>query len=178
MLSLLKFKKSMFTGVLDGGKNEVFLGGTRLKKFMDSVEGATGSMGDSSTPPDGNGVEQVSRPSADAADSTSSQSKSRGPAQSNQATSSEKQASPSLQPQALGDLLTAGAAFLDQLGKTLSQADSSKPDAASSAMSRIISRDESTGQTYLKLPLPQGDAMQSLVGLLKTVATSLQKPQP
>ncbi|HIQ20778.1 MAG TPA: hypothetical protein EYH34_06045, partial [Planctomycetes bacterium] len=44
MLSLLGFKKAMFSGVLDGGKDEVFLGKTRLKRFMESVEKATGSI--------------------------------------------------------------------------------------------------------------------------------------
>ena len=41
MLSLLTFKRGMFAGVLDGGTNEVFLGGSRLKRFMESVEKAT-----------------------------------------------------------------------------------------------------------------------------------------
>ena len=30
--------------MLDGGESEVFLGGTRLKRFMESVEKATGSI--------------------------------------------------------------------------------------------------------------------------------------
>jgi superfamily II DNA or RNA helicase len=46
MLSLLAFKKSLFAGVLDGGDNEVFLNGTRLSRFMESVEEATGAMGE------------------------------------------------------------------------------------------------------------------------------------
>ena len=37
ILSLLAFKKSLFAGALDGGDNEVFLGGTRLAKFMAGV---------------------------------------------------------------------------------------------------------------------------------------------
>lgn len=41
MLSVLEFKRSLFAGVLDGGENEVFLGGSRLSKFMDSVEAVT-----------------------------------------------------------------------------------------------------------------------------------------
>ncbi len=41
MLSVLKFKKSLFTGALDGGEKEVFLGGSRLTRFMETVEKAT-----------------------------------------------------------------------------------------------------------------------------------------
>ena len=44
MLSVLKFKKSLFAGVLDGGEKEVFLGGSRLTKFMETVEKATAAI--------------------------------------------------------------------------------------------------------------------------------------
>ena len=38
MLSVLGFKRSLFAGVLDGGEREVFLGGSRLTRFMESVQ--------------------------------------------------------------------------------------------------------------------------------------------
>src|SRR3990172_1172181 len=41
MLSVLKFKKSLFAGVLDGGESSVFLGGSRLTRFMETVEKTT-----------------------------------------------------------------------------------------------------------------------------------------
>jgi hypothetical protein len=41
MLNLLKFKTSLFRGILDGGDKNVSLGGSRLKRFMESVETAT-----------------------------------------------------------------------------------------------------------------------------------------
>jgi len=44
MLGVLKFKKSLFAGVLDGGEKEIFLGGSRLTKFMESVEKTTSSI--------------------------------------------------------------------------------------------------------------------------------------
>jgi len=45
MLSVLAFKKSLFAGVLDGGAAEVFMHGTRLSKFMESVDQVTGAIG-------------------------------------------------------------------------------------------------------------------------------------
>ncbi|HUG23968.1 DEAD/DEAH box helicase [Piscinibacter sp.] len=45
MLSVLAFKKSLFAGVLDGGESEIFMQGTRLSKFMESVDQVTGAMG-------------------------------------------------------------------------------------------------------------------------------------
>jgi superfamily II DNA or RNA helicase len=44
MLGVLKFKKSLFAGVLDGGEKEVFLGGSRLTKFMETVEKTTANI--------------------------------------------------------------------------------------------------------------------------------------
>src|SRR5205823_12373736 len=44
MLSVLKFKKSLFAGALDGGDKEVFLGGSRLTRFMETVEKTTSSI--------------------------------------------------------------------------------------------------------------------------------------
>lgn len=41
ILDLQKFKRSLFAGVLDGGADEVRLGGTRLQQFMNGVEKAT-----------------------------------------------------------------------------------------------------------------------------------------
>ncbi len=45
MLARLGFKRSLFAGVLDGGEREVFLGGSRLTRFMESVEQATAQPG-------------------------------------------------------------------------------------------------------------------------------------
>lgn len=41
MLSVLQFKKSLFAGVLDGGAKDIFMGGSRLTKFMETVEATT-----------------------------------------------------------------------------------------------------------------------------------------
>ena len=41
MLAVLKFKKSLCAGVLDGGESTVFLGGSRLTRFMETVEKTT-----------------------------------------------------------------------------------------------------------------------------------------
>jgi len=52
ILGVLAFKKSLFAGVLDGGESEVFMQGTRLSKFMESVEKVSQGMGDAQTDDD------------------------------------------------------------------------------------------------------------------------------
>ena len=46
ILGLLKFKRSMFSGVLDKGDNEVFMGTTKFNRFMKTVEKAAESLED------------------------------------------------------------------------------------------------------------------------------------
>ncbi len=41
MLTVLRFKKSLFAGVLDGGETEVFLGKSRLGRLLEDVESVT-----------------------------------------------------------------------------------------------------------------------------------------
>ena len=55
MLGVLAFKTSLFAGVLDGGDSEVFLQGTRLSKFMESVEQVAGAMGEADADDDRTG---------------------------------------------------------------------------------------------------------------------------
>ncbi|MBI5873559.1 MAG: DEAD/DEAH box helicase [Candidatus Omnitrophica bacterium] len=38
MLSILKFKKALFAGVLDGGEDSIFIGKSRLSAFMESIQ--------------------------------------------------------------------------------------------------------------------------------------------
>ena len=44
MLAVLQFKKSLFAGVLDKGQDSVFIGKSRLSKFLESVEELTGDV--------------------------------------------------------------------------------------------------------------------------------------
>jgi SNF2 family DNA or RNA helicase len=66
MLSVLAFKKSLFAGVLDGGAHEVFLQGTRLSKFMESVEKVTGAMGEDEADDQAEAATQAAEPAVPA----------------------------------------------------------------------------------------------------------------
>ena len=64
MLSLLAFKSSLFAGVLDGGEQDVFMQGTRLSRFMESVEHAAGAMGEADADADADSVGEASAAAA------------------------------------------------------------------------------------------------------------------
>jgi superfamily II DNA or RNA helicase len=148
MLGLLAFKKSMFAGVLDGGDNEVFLGGTRLNQFMQSVEKATGAIPEKMpAEPDRIASREQSKPA--------------------------KQQPPDSTPReaAWADILSSGMSLLEKISGALSVG---KPQKGSSAKSVALPRgllatDESTGKPYLKLPLPKPELLEKITDLLESV---------
>ena len=147
MLSLLSFKQSMFSGVLDGGEDEVFLGGTRLKRFMESVDKATGTIPESmprQAETGGNG-DRIEEKTSDA----------------------EMEQERSEPDQAWNDILSAGLTFLDKVGQTLlgQEARQGKPGAGGPA-GLEIETDKATGQQHLRLPMPRKETIQGFADLL------------
>jgi hypothetical protein len=141
MLSLLAFKSAMFSGVFDNGQDEVFMGGSRLKLFMESVEKVTGSIPQP--------MPQEPEPAAAA--------EAAAPVRP-----SEPAATP--QEQLWTDVVTAGMSLLDKLGQAVTAGKTGKqPGAGPGLPGGIVSRDEQTGQPYLKLPMPEPETMQKIV---------------
>jgi len=157
MLSLLSFKQSLFSGVLDKGKDEVFLGGTRLKRFMDSVDKATtaipGAMPQQDkSGGDGDGTEEEIPAAA----------KSKGIAEATQE-------------QGWDDLVSTGLSFLDKLGRALFDEKEQPRKAGPRAFSGLrIETDKATGQRHLKLPMPKKEAIQGIADLLKELSNKLR----
>jgi len=163
MLALLGFKKSLFAGVLDGGQDEVFMGGTRLKQFMESVEKVTSAIPQPmpiEAPPPAGGEEP-------AADEDELPADGRG---QRKRAAAAAEAPPSESPWT--DVLAAGMTLLEKLTQTLSTsaATGEKPAGQESARlvlpESLLARDDPQGQPYLKLPLPNPEVLQQLGGLL------------
>jgi len=149
MLSLLSFKQSLFSGVLDKEKDEVFLGGTRLKRFMDSVDKATGAIPEP--------MPQQAEAGGDG-DYTG---------QEVSVETKEKEMSETVQQQAWDDLVSIGLSFLDKLGRTLLGEKGQSQQPGSKAFSGLkIETDKSTGQRHLKLPIPKKEILQGIANLL------------
>jgi superfamily II DNA/RNA helicase len=152
MLSLIKFKRSLFAGVLDGGESEVFLGGTRLNRFMESVETATGSV-----PPamPASEPEAVERREASGGDGAVREIGAGG-----ESPTSAREA-------AWSELAVAGMAFVEKLGRALSTSESGAGAAAS-----LLERDERTGRAYLKIPAPEPEVLLKFAEMLGRLAGS------
>ena len=146
MLSVLAFKQSLFAGVLDGGTNEVFLGGTRLKRFMDSVDKVTQAI--PAAMPSEEKVEQESDKAAE--ESMVVPATPAGPNWDN--------------------LLSAGLTLLTKLSGTLSGG-VKMPGGAGAGLK--IETDESTGQRHLRLPVPSQEVLRDIAGFLTQLAEKL-----
>lgn len=164
MLNLLGFKKAVFAGVLDGGQQEVFMGGTRLKQFMESVEKATDSIPRPmplELPPgtDGEG-EEVGEPAP-----------RRGGRREVEETAEARPEPQRRSPEAVWtDVAAAGMSLLDKLSQALTAGGHAatgegKPSSLQ-LPSGLIVRDESGGQPYLKLPVPKPEVLQQFAGLV------------
>lgn len=140
MLSVLKFKKSLFSGALDGGEKEIFFGGSRLKRFMETVEKATTQI---PAPP----------PAEEPAEPDPAPARAPAPA-------AEPVEEPVPTPAGPWDgLLRAGLSFLEQL----SSAHGGQPGRGATPAASLVRRDEKTGQNYLHLPMPSAEVIEQLV---------------
>lgn len=150
MLSVLAFKSSMFAGVLDDGQAEVFLGGSKMKKFMEAVEHVSGAIEPSkpAPPPE----DDVDLPADEASPATAMP--------------------PAPQPEAWNALFTMGAELLTRFGQSL-QAPKSGAQAAA-PLSRLLSRNDTTGQPELRIPLPDPETADKIAGLLSGIGDVLK----
>ncbi len=168
MLALLDFKRSMFSGVLDGGQDEVFLGGSRLSRFMETVEKATGSI-PPQEPAALAGPADGRREALGDGRAAAARRQLEGPGRGALEPSVE------VAPQeAWGELLAAGMSFLEKLGQAA--AGGTHPSRRSGQQAgppalppQLVERDETTGRPCLKLPLPEPDVMAKLADALTTL---------
>ena len=138
MLSLLRFKKSLFAGVLDGGETEVFLGKGRLDRFMESIERVTAEIQPvpvAAEPPANAGPPEGGVPAA-------------GP---------PALAEPLVEP--LARLLESGVGFLKQLEAALPAETDPGGNGRKSTVRRIEARQDADGSTFLAVPMPSREAV-------------------
>ncbi len=179
MLSVLAFKSSLFAGVLDGGAAEIFLQGTRLSQFMESVEKVAGAMGEADaeveppTPWANAEADMDSPPSATAAPAaaaaaanTDARGTEPGAPFEDVSIEAANLSQESQVPQAPDApaapdpwvaILDAGAALLQGLANARGAA-----GAAPGSPPFTIERDPVTGQASVRLPLPDPAVLQRL----------------
>jgi hypothetical protein len=174
MLSVLKFKKSLFAGVLDGGDKDVFLGGSKLNRFMETVERMTTAIPEVPAE-DVSGAPTVPEPAVNDRPAAEVGPRPRPTVAPPVETPAPAPAVAAADPWT--GLLQAGMALLQQFAAASGAGQAAKPAAASvgvparPAASPLVARDERTGETYLKLPVPSPEVVEQA---LKTVGALLE----
>ena len=166
MLPLLKFKKSLFAGVLDGGSSEVSMNGTRLARFIEGVEKATGSMGSV----------EIQEPQASAQAEPAAPNSAfveQAAANADTGSTADEQPKASVGPgnDALRGLIDTGIKFLTQLASASRQSGTEQTPAAPNP---FLETDAKSGRSYLRLPLPEPQTLATIAGML---AAFLSPPQ-
>jgi superfamily II DNA or RNA helicase len=162
MLGVLKFKKSLFAGVLDGGEKEIFLGGSRLNRFIETVEKASGAIPpaaieepvEAQSTDDGEGLVAATAASAPVVPGT--------------------RAIAAADP--VSNLLQTGIAFLQELA-TEARPGSSPAHGAQPSMRgfSFVSRDERTGEAYLKFPMPRPEVLDKALEAIGALLESFRR---
>ena len=159
MLSLLAFKRSLSAGILDGGNAEISLGGSRLKRFMQEVKNVIASMKNIDP------LDQTEQPSVQQEVFYESKEKDRSeevdPANSSQTSTTTEPAA---------DPWQAIAQVGGQLVAALASAHN--PEAPAHPW---VERDEQTGNSHLKIPVPPPETTRQLADTFAALAEMLRK---
>jgi hypothetical protein len=130
---------------LDGGEKEVFLGGSRLTRFMETVEKASAAIPETTV--EDQAQEAAAEPALTEADVETLMAGSVATTQS---------------PTPLAGLLQQGLVLLEQLAvasQSASANGSRDKTARTDFASSFIGKDERTGQSFLKLPMPKPEVL-------------------
>jgi len=166
MLSVLAFKRSLSSGILDGGSGEISLGGSRLNRFMKDVEGVTGNMGEGEAVTPAEEVRNIV--TADDAGTVENVGANENIGVGKMTVARTDGAGAT--PRDTGSdpwqaLVQVGAQFIAAL------AAANNPDAAAHPW---IERDPATGAQNLKMPLPAPETARQLANALSAFADSLR----
>ena len=178
LLGVIQFKKSMAAGVLDDGEETIFLGDSKFKQFMASVEVITRDTVNNmvSVTPD-----EIETPLAEVSRSDDHQMPDTAampePKQEPTATPEEAEDLDSLNEPAMPQssqqgnaqhgttspdvLIQNGLQFFTQFARTLSD-----HQATEQLVKSIVHKDEKTGQTYVRLPVENQEAVEGIFKML------------
>lgn len=168
MISKLEFKQAMASGILDKGPDVIFMDENAFSKFMQMVETIVPPSTEKST-------DTVTVTAMDVANEiatereTFSFNKQNGevaiqaelPFEQTEALPQTDDGEPELKSQ---EVVKAGITFFEKLQKVMQ-----KPEGLQSLVKSITKKDESTGQTYLNVPVQSENAVAEFIKMMATM---------
>lgn len=175
ILGLIAFKKSVFTGVLDGGEDRVLMGESKFNKFMKSVETITKEVedekkvdifGEENYLKKTESLEEISKPDEISSKTKEADTTIDKEIEETGIISSDKKILETQTKQEINELLTAGVSFFQKMGSAFADIQTGKIK-----LSNFIEKDTKTGQTSIKLPVKDEETVlnvvDSIVGMFK-----------
>ena len=183
MLGKLRFKTSMFEGVLDDGEDSVFITDDKFSKMMETVSGMVEEdeetekvkkVKDTDTVNDSEGLPE--KPKSEESFATINPKDLETDKAHNEHKSDEKEEEVSIQQQTNSssnresvtnrssqpkDLVAQGISFLSGLAETLKS-----PEATAQLVDSIVEKDEQTGATSIKIPVENKETVSNLLNLI------------
>lgn len=167
MLDKLRFKSAMFEGVLDNGQDTIFLGeGSKLSQMMDTLgemveeeeKNSESVVTDDATEPASTEApeESIKEPTAEEV-----VTETEAPREETQATSISFTQSETQVPSTPKELIAQGTVFLSGLAATLKS-----PEATEQLVNSLVETDAETGQTTLKIPVPDKQTVRNLFDIV------------
>lgn len=187
MLGKLRFKTSMFEGVLDDGEDSVFITDDKFSKMMETVSGMVEENEETEKvkDADSNNVKdsecQTETPKAEegfttinpkdletnkACDEHKSDENKEEVSIQQHTSSSPNRESVSNHLNQPKDLVAQGVSFLSGLAETLKS-----PEATAQLVDSIIEKDEETGETSIKIPVESKETVSNLLNLIGKLFT-------
>ncbi len=193
MLAVLRFKKSLFAGALDEGESTVMLGGTRLTKFIETVEQTTGAIPQPSAPAydsaaeaaaEATEMDQATRQGEGETDATGNETAGKpGPAagQLKHTTGPTAPTSTADQANPWAGLLQFGLCVLEELAAgsraTATGDGNTKPSSQTVAGGSLLHKDQHTGETYMKIPVPSPEVLEQALGAIASLLERFRGPK-
>ena len=183
MLGKLRFKTSMFEGVLDDGEDSVFITDDKFSKMMETVSGMVEEdeetekgkkVKDTDTVNDYEGLPE--KPKSEESFATINPKDLETDKAHNEHKSDEKEEEVSIQQQSNSssnresvtnrsnhpkDLVAQGISFLSGLAETLKS-----PEATAQLVDSIVEKNEQTGETSIKIPVESKETVSNLLNLI------------
>lgn len=167
MLELISFKQKLFDGVLDGGEDSIFMGESKMKQFMRTVETITENMPAASHIVADEILNDIKSDTEDIAEKR--EEATLFPPVGGEETNYGSPELPAEQENnaATQELVSSGINFLEKI----SQAFASK-ETAQRTLERFIERDTVTGKACVKIPVDD-DAIQKIAGSISGLLNML-----
>ena len=164
MLDKLRFKSAMFEGVLDGGEDTIYVGDkTGFNQMLDTLCDMVDNEENEPTSP----ITQEEEPAETVHDADSNEippelcdEESINDDSTTQVPTSAS-GTPAREVADPNDVVRQGVSFFSSLAQTLSS-----PEATRQLVDSLVETDKQTGQTSLRIPVPNKETVQSVLGAL------------